>query len=261
VIRFDTILNFYPPLLKENAIYHKYLLKEYVLLLILDHLSATSYIRKLVFIGGTSIRLIKGIDRFSEDIDFDCKDFSRDEFREMTDNIVKFLRKYGLQVEVKEGDTIKLKAFRSNILFPELLFKLGLTGHKEERFLIKLECQDQVVEYQPKVENIRGCGFYFPMPVPPDGILCAMKVAAMLNRQKGRDFYDAMFLCSQTLPDFDFLAERSGISNLKELKDSARKVISGVDLKNKMRDFEHLLFNKSNSSRILLAADFFSELK
>jgi predicted nucleotidyltransferase component of viral defense system len=241
--------------------YHKYLLKEYVLLLILDHLSATSYIRKLVFIGGTSIRLIKGIDRFSEDIDFDCKNFSRDEFREMTDNIVKFLGKNGLYVETKEGDALKLNAFRSNLLFPELLFKLGLTGHREERFLIKLECQDQLVDYRNIVENIRGCGFYFPMPAPPASILCAMKVAAMLNRQKGRDFYDAMFLCSQTLPDFDFLEQRTGITNLKELKDLVLKVISDADLKNKMRDFEHLLFNKSNSSRILHAADFFSKLQ
>jgi predicted nucleotidyltransferase component of viral defense system len=99
------------------------------------------------------------------------------------------------------------------------------------------------------------------MPAPPASILCAMKVAAMLNRQKGRDFYDAMFLCSQTLPDFDFLEQRTGITNLKELKDLVLKVISDADLKNKMRDFEHLLFNKSNSSRILHAADFFSKLQ
>ena len=191
----------------------------------------------------------------------DFKNFSRDEFREMTDNIVKFLGKNGLYVETKEGDALKLNAFRSNLLFPELLFKLGLTGHREERFLIKLECQDQLVDYRNIVENIRGCGFYFTMPAPPASILCAMKVAAMLNRQKGRDFYDAMFLCSQTLPDFDFFEQRTGITNLKELKDLVLKVISDADLKNKMRDFEHLLFNKSNSSRILHAADFFSKLQ
>jgi hypothetical protein len=82
----------------------------------------------------------------------------------------------------------------------------------------------------------------------------------MLNRQKGRDFYDTMFLLSQVLPDFKFLSERCGISSLDELKRVAEKLFKTVDLKNKMRDFEHLLFNKNNSARILLSPDFFKTL-
>lgn len=56
-----------------------------------DYLSSTPYIRNMVFIGGTNLRLVKGIDRFSEDLDFDCKDFSNEEFMEMTHGIVQFL--------------------------------------------------------------------------------------------------------------------------------------------------------------------------
>jgi hypothetical protein len=193
-------------------------------------------------------------------LDFDCKNFSQDEFLEMTDGIVKFLRFSGMVAEVKESINKRLKAFRRNILFPELLFSLELTGHREERFLIKIECQDQLVYYKPEIFHIKGCGFYFPMPVPPDEVQCAMKVSAMLNRKKGRDFYDAMFLLSQTFPDFNFLNKRSGISNLKALKEEATSVIASVDLTNKMKDFEHLLFNKDNSRRILLAGDFFKNL-
>lgn len=98
------------------------------------------------------------------------------------------------------------------------------------------------------------------MPVPPEAVLCAMKVSAMLDRQKGRDFYDAMFLLSQTMPDYNFLSQRAGISNLDSLKESAEKVIGNVDLKSKMKDFEHLLFNKQNSTRILMVAEFFRSL-
>lgn len=98
------------------------------------------------------------------------------------------------------------------------------------------------------------------MPVPPDGVLCAMKVSAMLNRQKGRDFYDAMFLLSQTLPDFTFLAKRSGIADLHSLKQAAKDVILSIDMKRKMRDFEHLLFNKKNSAKILRAGEFFKDM-
>lgn len=72
--------------------------------MILDYLSATPFIRKITFIGGTSIRLIKNIDRFSEDLDFDCKSFPKKEFNEMTGGIIKFLTNNGLKVEEKERE-------------------------------------------------------------------------------------------------------------------------------------------------------------
>lgn len=260
MIQIEAIKNYYPAQLRDNAVFVKYILKEYIQLLILDYLSTSPYIRKIVFIGGTSIRLIKGIDRFSEDLDFDCKAFSPEEFTAMTDGIVQFLRNNGLNTEVKDRQNPSLKAFRRNIHFPELLFDMGLTGHRDERFLIKVESQDQLVHYKHEIVNIKGCGFFFPMVVPPAGVLCAMKVSAMLDRQKGRDFYDAMFLLSQTMPDFSFLSQKMGISSLDELKDAAERVIMLVDLKSKMRDFEHLLFYKNNSTRILQAAAFFHSL-
>ena len=260
MIQVEAIKNFFPLSVRDNALFYKYMLKEYIQLMILDHLSATPYIRKITFIGGTSLRLIKGIDRFSEDLDFDCKEFPEAEFMDMTNGILRFLDRSGLQVVPKDKSSEKLTAFRRNIHFPELLFDLGLSGHREERFLIKVESQDQLVNYKPQVVNIKGCGFFFPMPVPPDGVLCAMKVSAMLNRQKGRDFYDAMFLLSQVRPDFTFLSIRSGIADLESLKQAANNVIGSIDMNRKMRDFEHLLFNKNNSTRILHAREFFREL-
>ena len=61
----EWIKNFFPNELRENASFQKYMLKEYFQLLILDFLSTTPYIKKIVFIGGTNLRLVKGIDRFS----------------------------------------------------------------------------------------------------------------------------------------------------------------------------------------------------
>ncbi len=260
MIQLDAIKNFYPASFGNNALLKKHMLKEYIQLMILDYLSTTVYVRKITFIGGTSIRLTKGIDRFSEDLDFDCKGLSKDDFQKMTDAVLQFLHNNGLHAESRDYDNPRLQAFRRNIYFPELLFTLGLTGHREQRFLIKIESQDQRVHYKPKMVNIKGCGFFFPMPVPSDEVLCAMKVSAMLNRQKGRDFYDAMFLLSQSMPDFAFLKEKSNVSNLEELKKKVSLIFESIDLKNKMKDFEHLLFNKNNSMRILHAPAFFEEL-
>ncbi len=260
MIPLDAIADFYPEAYSRSAIGKKHILKEYLQLMILDHLSVTPYIRKLTFIGGTCLRLVKGIDRFSEDLDFDCKGLTKEEFTEMTDGILRFLRLSGYTVEPRDRDNPRLKAYQRNIYFPELLFNLHLSGHREERFMIKVEAEDQGVAYTTVMANIKGCGFYFPMPVPPDSVLCAMKVSAMINRQKGRDIYDAMFLLSQTLPDFAFLKKKCGISSLAELKQKTAELFKHIDLRKKVKDFEHLLFHKKNSKRILYAPAFFNAL-
>ncbi|MFA7493898.1 MAG: nucleotidyl transferase AbiEii/AbiGii toxin family protein [Proteiniphilum sp.] len=260
MIQVEQIKNYFPADIRANSIFDKHILKEYLQLMILDYLSSTPYIRKIAFIGGTSLRLVKGIDRFSEDLDFDCKELLKDEFMEMTNGVIQFLERSGLRVEGRDRDNPKLTAFRRNIHFPELLFDLGLSGHREERFLIKIESQDQDVIYSPVIANIKGGGFFFPFPVPSDGVLCSMKIAAMLSRSKGRDFYDLMFLLAQAKPDYGFLSKRCGVHNLMEFKQATAALLETVDLRKKQKDFEHLLFNKTNSGKILRFADFVDSL-
>lgn len=260
MLELEQIKSHFPTHLRDNSSFDKYILKEYLQLMILDFLSSTPHIHKLSFIGDTNLRLIKRLNRFSEDIDFDCKQVSAEDFITMTDAIKRFLERSGLEVEAKGIKNTRLTAFRSNLYFPELLFNLGISGHKEQRFLIKIEGQDQGIDYTPKSVNIKGCGFFFPFPVPSDSILCSMKIAALLSRAKGRDFYDAMFLLSITQPDYDFLSERSGINNLAELKIAISELLNKTDLRKKRKDFEHLLFDKSASSKILLFRDFIDSL-
>lgn len=260
MISLEQILNFYPPALTRNAAFQKHILKEYVQLLVLDFLATTPYVRNIIFIGGTNLRLVKGIDRFSEDLDFDCKQLDETAFVEMTDDVILFLQRSGFTVEARDRDNSRLTAFRRSLHFPQLLFDLGLSGHREERFMLKLEAQDQGVNYTPKMAFIKGCGLFFAFPVPPDDVLCAMKLAALLNRGKGRDYYDAMFLLAQTSPDYDFLAARCGVADLQALKTAIEENLQAIDLNQKHRDFEHLLFNRDNSKRILHFKEFVQSL-
>lgn len=260
MIRIEDLKNYYPPQVRDNPLFNKYMLKEYIQLLILDYLSVTEWIKKITLIGGTCLRLLKGIDRFSEDLDFDCKDLSADEFLKMTNDILTLLHRNGFNIEPRDKENSRLKAFRRNIYFPGLLFELGLTGHQEERFLIKVESQDQLFLFSPVLANINRSGFFFPFPVPPDPILCSMKVSAMLDRQKGRDFYDAMFLLGQTAPDYSFLSSKQSISGPEDLMGAVEKMLETVDLKKKSMDFKHLLFNQESRLRILGAPEFFREV-
>ena len=93
---------------------------------------------------------------------------------------------------------------------------------------------------KPIVVNIKGCGFFSPFPVPPDGVLCSMKISAMLSRHKGRGVYNVMFLLGQSNPDYTFLSKKSGINNLLELKQSVDKMLNAIDLKIKMKDFQRI---------------------
>lgn len=247
MIDLNYINSFFPAQIAGNATFQKHILKEYVQLMVLDYLSTSPYISKLAFIGGTNLRLIKGIDRFSEDLDFDCKDLTDDEFKEMTDGVLTFLYRSGINVEARDKSTPKLSAFRRNIYFPEFLFELGLTGHQ----------LDQGVNYPIEKKHVQRCGFFFSLPVPPDSVLLSMKLSALLARAKGRDFYDTMFLMQQTKPSYEFLSARVGINTPDELKKAILNKLKTIDLNVKKRDFEHLLFNVNAGEKILLFEEFF----
>lgn len=260
MIEMEIVKGFFPASIRNNAIFDKHMLKEYLQLMILDFLSSSSYAPKLTFIGGTNLRLIQGIDRFSEDLDFDCKDMTKAEFMQMTDEVLSFLRSNDFNVEPRDKDNPKLTAFRRNIYFPGLLFEMNLTGHRDERFLIKVKAQDQGVTYMPVIADVKGCGFFFPFQVPPKPVLCAMKLSALITRAKGRDFYDSMFLLSLTEPDYHFLEAKAGISSKEDLKSKIKELLLNIDLSKKADDFSHLLFNAANSNKILRFGEFMEGL-
>ena len=256
MIDIQLIKSYFPVELHENLAMRKYMLKEYVQLLILDFLSSSLLIEKTTFIGGTNLRLVKGIDRFSEDLDFDCKNLSPDEFLQMTDEVIYFLQRAGFRVETRDKKSEKLKAFRRSIYFPELLFDLNLSAYSEERFFMKMEAQDQRFDYKPVVTNVKRMGFFFPVSVPPDDVLCAMKISALLSRKKGRDFYDVMFLLGQTKPDYNYLSVKCNFTSREELMPALLHLAATVDLPFKAQDFTHLLFHKEKFRKILLFGDF-----
>lgn len=70
-----------------------------------------------------------------------------------------------------------------------------------------------------------------------------------------------MFLLGQKKPDYDFLEKSCGIHNLDELKKAVNERLKIIDPKVKRRDFEHLLFNKANSEKILRFGSLIAALK
>ena len=212
------------------------LYKEYLELMVLDYLSSHPLIGKLTFIGGTNLRLLRQIDRFSEDLDFDCKNLSQEEFVSLTDDVVRFLRRNGLPAVAKEKESDALTAFRRTIQFPQLLYDLGLSPYREKKFVLKIEAQDQGVDYQREMFTVNRDGFYFRIPSPSDATLYAMKLSTILHRSD---------------PDMNYLSKREGIATGEELSRLMKQACGRTDFRIKAQDFKYLLFYPENSSRIL----------
>lgn len=253
---FDNIRGALGSDIPQDSVFDKYVLKEYILLQVLDFLSRSEYIQKLAFIGGTALRLGYGINRFSEDLDFDCKNFSQDEFTEMTDQVVTYLSRIGYDVDTRDRANPNLKAYRRNIIFPSLLYNMGLSPHKEQTFLLKIESEDQGVHYESELLPIARGGYLLKIPSPRIETLCAMKVSAFLGRSKGRDIFDLMYLLGRTQPDLSFLEQKNGIQDENELWQAINARLQDIDLEKKSMDFRHLLFDESDAERIFTFSDF-----
>ena len=256
----ENIKPFFPRDVAANTSLESLMLKEFLQTQILEFLSRRPETEHLAFIGGTCLRIVHGIDRFSEDLDFDCKEFTEDGFAALTDAIIEYLRDLGYRAEPRTKENDRITALRRSIYFPELLFDLNLSVYREQKFLIKVEMADQGVSYEPETRFINHCGFVFPLRTAPQEILCAMKVCAVIGRGKGRDFYDLMFLLQRTEPDYHFLIQTIGIENREQLKERLTKTARATDLEMKRRDFEHLLIDRNQSKRILLFEDFIDSL-
>ena len=257
MISFDEIKSFFGDSLRSNPSYFEFMLKEYFHYKMLDTIFSSEHASKLSFIGGTNLRILQNIQRFSEDLDFDCFNLSRDEFTSLTDLVIFRLKHEGVNVEAddKEKDRI-LSAFRRNIVFPGLMFELGLTGHQEKKLLIKIECEPHHFEYKPIKPIIQKFNVFTQIFAPSQAILLSMKTGAVLERGKGRDYYDFIFLSGLTDPDFGYLEKRFGIVNHTQLYERILASCETTDFAIKSRDFEKLVFDPSETKKVLLFKEY-----
>jgi predicted nucleotidyltransferase component of viral defense system len=257
MIDLDQIKKFFPEVQQKNPLQYEYMLKEYFHYKMLDIIFSGKQAGKLSFIGGTNLRIIHGIARFSEDLDFDCFKLDRGEFMEMTDSVIDRLTLDGIEVHAddKEKDRT-LKAFRRNLVFPGLMYNLGLSGHREKRFLIKIECEPHDFPYIPEKPLIQKFNVFTQVFASPADILLSMKTGALLERQKGRDFYDFMFLSGITAPHFGYLETKFGITTYQELYAEILARCESVDFDKKSMDFEKLVFDQDEKKKVRLFPEY-----
>ena len=144
MIQIEAIRGFFPPEIRNDSLFDRYILKEYIQLSILDYLSATLFIRKIVLIGGTNLRLVRGIDRFSEDLDFFLKRPDPDfQWQRYLDPIIQDGAGEGFHFNVLDksrGEAAVKKTFlRTDSIGRVLLLELPFDRNTNKLIKVKLE--------------------------------------------------------------------------------------------------------------------------
>jgi len=180
--------------------------------------------------------------RFSEDIDFDNRGLSEEDFTELGEYIASALRHYGMEVEVR---SVFKGAFHCYIRIPKILFDYGISGYEEEKILIQLDTVPQPISYDAIPYILSGFGIRDAILVTPKEVLLAQKITTAYGRKrlKGRDFYDIQFLASWGVePYYPYLKKTLGIANQAELRSFMREKNKHIDFDALARDVEPFLF-------------------
>ena len=185
------------PIEEENA------LKGIVQEIMLFALWQAEFFEVAAFQGGTSLRVLHGLSRFSEDIDFILRKpdpvFS---WRPYLENLIEICKEFGIELEALDKNhmdrNVKAALIKANSIANQLNLSF-MDNQKQPNLKIKLE-----IDCNPPA----GSGFeYAYLDFPVDFEVChqdlssnfALKTHALLCRPylKGRDWYDFNWYIAQ----------------------------------------------------------------
>lgn len=185
------------PIEGENA------LKEIVQEIMLFALWRTDFFAVAAFQGGTSLRILHGLHRFSENIDFILREPNLEfEWKPYLENIVETCKEFGIAPEVLDRQQMDRAVKAALIKDTSIANQLNLSffnNQQGKKLTIKLE-----IDVNPPA----GSGFeYRYLDFPVDYEVChqdlssnfALKAHALLCRPylKGRDWYDFNWYVAQ----------------------------------------------------------------
>jgi predicted nucleotidyltransferase component of viral defense system len=240
-------------------------LTEYLQSEILFALQNSKYGKMLTFMGGTCLRFVHKIDRFSEDLDFEFVGKEKIDYSDLASFLKKQLENTGFSIDIRVKETQNI--FVIFIKFSSLLKEAGLSDLKDQKLKIKFEIDpnpSKKIVYDS--ELISTYGRTFNVLANDLSTLFAQKILAIVFRpfQKGRDFYDLVWFLSQrnVEPNYKLLQEKGlKIKNREELIDFLEKQAEESDLKQAAKDVERFLFYPEQAQWILKLPEYLKGFK
>jgi hypothetical protein len=260
----------------RNALEEAQATKEIIQEVALYALWRAGFFEVAAFQGGTSLRILHSLPRFSEDLDFMLKapdpEFN---WAGYLDQLLACFREYGLRSEALPKGRMEQRIKKAVIKDNSVTNQLNLSfyqGHAGQKINIKLE-----IDVDPPAES--GYEYTF-LGFPTDYEVChqdlssnfALKIHALLCRPflKGRDWYDFNWYIKQgvspNLPHLKNALVQYGpwqgqgelVVDMAWLKTVMQEKIDGVDWKEAASDVEKFLKPGEVESLRLWSGRFFS---
>lgn len=204
VTNFDQILefgrNYGLPMTKKRGI-----LREYLQVKILDLIYQEKISVNLFFVGGTCLRLLYGLDRFSEDLDFDLVAIDQPQAKKLMKSVYQQLLRENISVDFYQNITARRAYWEFR--FKNLLYELGLTTQPEEKLMIKFDFETFWQGQKRQVVLLNRYGFLVNVVTIPLDQILTQKLFAYTRRKQTlpRDIYDIIWLIAQgAKPDWSF---------------------------------------------------------
>ncbi|MDO8525780.1 MAG: nucleotidyl transferase AbiEii/AbiGii toxin family protein [Candidatus Omnitrophota bacterium] len=227
--------------------------REFLQIVTLKIIYDKGFFKNIVFVGGTALRIIYDLRRFSEDLDFSLVNDKGYAFSAVNSEIERGLKLYGLDVEAKAKEE---RTVHSSLLkFSSLLKKIGLSQLESQKLSIKIEVDSRPPNGGNLETTLVNKVYLINIAHLDISSMYATKLHACLFRKyaKGRDFYDLVwYLTKKITPNFILLnnaieqtqGENLGLSN-KNLKDFLSDRIGKVDFKAVRSDADRFLEDKN----------------
>ncbi|NWH03649.1 nucleotidyl transferase AbiEii/AbiGii toxin family protein [Desulfobacter latus] len=197
---------------------HENALKEIIQEVALLGLWRSKFYEKAVFYGGSALRILYGLDRFSEDLDFSLiKPDPGFDIKKYLNAITTELESWGFEVSItsrKKESPIKSAFIKANTLIHLLKIKADLKTQKNATIKIKLE-----IDQNPAIGFTTQTNYYlnpvaFSIRTMSLSSLFGGKAHALLcrskrNNIKGRDWYDLIWYVKAGIPcDLHYLENK-----------------------------------------------------
>jgi len=223
---------------EENALH------EVMQQIALAGLSRGGFFEKAAFYGGTCLRLLHDLPRFSEDLDFSLLAPNLNfRFEDYFPAVVEEFKMAGKDVEIKMKHKGQPSAIESAFLKESSdVFDIGFTTEKRLKVKIEVDIAPPPLFETQMVPCSAPRSFWVRAYVLPD--LFAGKVSAALfrkwrHRVKGRDWYDVVWYVGRRVPlDLRHLVERAKESAPEADVSTPEKVIAAFDARIDAIDFD-----------------------
>ena len=254
-----------------NPVYGRNLAREYLQARILGAMQRSGAMLSLAFHGGTALRFLYGMNRFSEDLDFALERApERYDLRRILQAVRSELAPEGYTVELKVND--RRTVHSAFVRFPGLLHELGLSPHASQVLAVKLEVDTHPPAGAGLATTVVRRHVLLQLQHHDRASLLAGKLHAVLQRPfvKGRDLFDLLwYLSDPTWPAPNLAMLNRALAQTgwegtaldeSNWRGAVRERLQAVDWPRVLADVEPFLepgsdlalFSKQNLERVLL---------